>query len=116
MNYQTNLALTVLSFITSVLFLAVAFILLSDAALFHIFYGKLSDCRVKGISDYSALAERYVDEFNRKWLGAGPAPGETLLGTADVQSLAVAALLPLVLFKYPLEGLLAKFFGRLSGL
>jgi hypothetical protein len=36
-----------------------------------------------------------------------------------VKSLAVAALLPLlplVLFKYPLADLLAKFFGRLSGL
>jgi hypothetical protein len=36
-----------------------------------------------------------------------------------VKSLAVAALLPLlplVLFEYPLGDLLAKFFGRLSGL
>jgi hypothetical protein len=86
-----------------------------------------------------------VNEFERKWLGADPAPGEPLLGTADIQSLAdlsnsvsivrdmrlvpvspsmlmylaVAALLPLlplVLFKYPLADLLAKFFGRLAGL
>jgi hypothetical protein len=97
------------------------------------------------MSDYSALAERYVNEFDRKWLGADPAPGESLLGTADIQSLAdlsnsvsivrdmrlvpvspsivkslaVAALLPLlplVLFKYPLADLLTKFFGRLAGL
>jgi hypothetical protein len=127
----------------------VAFVLLMDAALFvgplFIFSRKLWTCRVKGLSDYSALAERYVDEFDRKWLGADPAPGEPLLGTADIQSLAdlsnsvaivrdlrtvpvsasmlvslaVAALLPLlplVLFKYPLAELLAKFFGRLAGL
>jgi hypothetical protein len=100
---------------------------------------------VTGLTDYSALAERYVNEFDRKWLGADPAPGEPLLGTADIQSLAdlsnsvgivrdmrlvpvspsllmylaVAALLPLlplVLFKYPVADLLARFFGRLSGL
>ena len=127
----------------------VAFVLLADAVLFvgplSIFSLKLWRCKVKGMSDYSALAERYVNEFDRKWLGADPAPGEPLLGTADIQSLAdlsnsvsivremrlvpvspsilkslaVAALLPLlplVLFKYPLADLLAKFFGRLAGL
>jgi hypothetical protein len=85
-----------------------------------------------------------VDEFDRKWLRADP-PGEPLLGTSDIQSLAdlsnsvsivrdmrlvpvsprmlmhlgVAALLPLlplVLFKYPIGDLLAKFVERLSGL
>jgi hypothetical protein len=127
----------------------VAFVLLVDAVLFLgpllIFSRKLWKCKVTGMSDYSALAERYVNEFDRKWLGADPAPGEPLLGTADIQSLAdlsnsvgivrdmrlvpvspsmltylaVAALLPLlplVLFKYPIAGLLAKFFDRLSGL
>jgi hypothetical protein len=127
----------------------VAVVLLVDAVLFlgplFIFFRKLWRCKVKGLSDYSALAERYVNEFDRKWLGADPAPGEPLLGTADIQSLAdlsnsvsivrdmrlvpispgiltylaVAALLPLlplVLFKYPIEDLLAKFFGGLTGL
>jgi hypothetical protein len=127
----------------------VAFVLLVDAMLFlgplYIFSRKLWTCKVKGLSDYSAFADRYVNEFDRKWLGADPAPGEPLLGTADIQSLAdlsnsvgivrdmrlvpvspsilkslaVAALLPLlplVLFKYPIADLLAKFFGRLSGL
>jgi len=127
----------------------VAFILLADAVLFIgpvcIFSRKLWACKVKGMSDYSALAERYVNEFDRKWLGADPAPGEPLLGTADIQSLAdlsnsvsivrdmrlvlvtpsmlmylaaaaLLPLLPLVLFKYPLADLLAKFFGGLSGL
>lgn len=128
---------------------AVACILLADAVLFlgplFIFSRKLWACKVNGLSDYSAFAERYVNEFDRKWLGADPAPGEPLLGTADIQSLAdlsnsvsivrdmrlvpvspsmlmylaaaaLLPLLPLVLFKYPIADLLAKFFGRLSGL
>jgi hypothetical protein len=128
---------------------SVAFVLLADGVLFvgplYIFSLRLWRCKVKGMSDYSAFAERYVNEFDRKWLGADPAPGEPLLGTADIQSLAdlsnsisivrdmrlvpvspsmlmylaVAALvplLPLVLFKYPIGDLLAKFFERLSGL
>jgi hypothetical protein len=128
---------------------SVAFVLLADGVLFvgplYIFSLKLWRSKVKGMSDYSAFAERYVNEFDRKWLGADPAPGEPLLGTADIQSLAdlsnsvsivrdmrlipvspsmlmylaVAALLPLlplVLFKYPIGDLLAKFFERLSGL
>jgi hypothetical protein len=127
----------------------VASVLLVDVVLFIgpllIFFHKLWSCKVKGLSDYGALAERYVNEFDRKWLCADPTPGEPLLGTADIQSLAdlsnsvrvvremrlvpvspsilmyltVAALLPLlplVLFKYPISELLAKFFDRLSGL
>jgi hypothetical protein len=127
----------------------VAFVLLVDAVLFvgplYVFFLTLWRCKVKGMSDYSAFAERYVNEFDRKWLGADPAPGEPLLGTADIQSLAdlnnsvsivremrlvpvsssiliylaVAALLPLlplVLFKYPIADLLEKFVERLSGL
>jgi hypothetical protein len=126
-----------------------AIILLVDALLFVgpllVFSRKLWQCWVKGLNDYGALAERYVNEFDRKWLGAGAAPSEPLLGTADIQSLAdlntslgvvrdlrfvpvgprvlvpltAAALLPLtplVLFKYPLAELLVKFVESLSGL
>jgi len=126
----------------------IAVMLLVDVVLFLspllIFAPKLRACRVKGLSDYSAFSERYVNEFDRKWVGAAPAPGEPLLGSADIQSLAdlsnsvsivrdmrlvpvssrmltslaVAALLPLLplaLFKYPIQELLAKFFERMSG-
>jgi len=55
----------------------VAFIPIADAVLFlgplHIFSRKLWACKVKGLNDYSAFAERYVDEFDRKWLGADAA-------------------------------------------
>jgi hypothetical protein len=128
----------------------VAFVLLVDAVLFvgplYIFFFKLWRCKVKGMSDYSAFAERYVNEFDRKWLGGtDPAGGEHLLGTADIQSLAdlsnsvsivrdmrlvlvspsmlmylavaaLAPLLPLLLFKYPIGDLLGKFVERLSGM
>jgi len=126
----------------------VALVLVANAALFigplFIFSRKLRKCRVKGITDYSVLGERYVNEFESKWLGAGPAPDEPLLGTADIQSLAdlstsvdvirdmrtvpvslnmliymaVAALLPLLplaLFKYPLASLIEKFLELLTG-
>jgi hypothetical protein len=127
----------------------VAFTLVVDAVVFlgplYIFSRKLWQCKVKGMSDYGGFAERYVTEFDRKWLGADPALEEPLLGTADIQSLAdlsnsvsivrdmrlvpvspsmlmylaagaLLPLLPLVLFKYPLADLLAKFFANVSGL
>lgn len=127
----------------------VASMLVVDAVLFLgpllIVSRKLWHCHVKGLLDYGVFAERYVSEFNRKWLVPGTAPEEPLLGSSDIQSLAdlsnsvgivrdmrlvpispsmltylaVAALLPLlplVLFKYPIASLLAKFFARLSGL
>jgi hypothetical protein len=127
----------------------IAFVLLADAVLFLgplcIFSRKLWKCRVKGMSDYNAFAERYVDAFDRKWLGPDAAQAQPLLGTADIQSLAdlstsvdiirdmrtvpvsstllihlaVAALLPLLplaLFEYPATEMLVKFLERLSGL
>jgi hypothetical protein len=111
-----------------------------------IFSTKLWACRVKGLSDYMIFAGSYVSGFDRKWLGAdNSARGEPLLGTPDLQSLAdlsnsvnivrnmrivplslhlltdlaIAAafpMLPLLLFKYPLAELIAKFFARLTGL
>jgi hypothetical protein len=128
---------------------SLAFIVLADALLFvgplFIFSHKLWQCWVKGLIDYGGLADRYVNEFDRKWLGTGAAPAESLLGTPDIQSLAdlsnsvsivrdmrfapvgprllipltVAALvplLPLLLFKYPIAELLVKFVESLSGL
>jgi hypothetical protein len=40
-----------------------------------------------GTREYGMLAQRYVQTFDRKWLH-GAEPGEALLGTADIQSLA----------------------------
>jgi hypothetical protein len=126
----------------------VALTLLADALLFIgpmcVFYRKLWKCKVNGLSNYGVFAERYVNEFDRKWVGAGVAQDEQLLGTADIQSLAdlsssvdlvrdmrlipvstsmlmqlggaaLLPLLPLVLFKYPLADLLGKFVEYLAG-
>lgn len=105
---------------------------------------KLRACQERGLSDYSVLAARYVNDFDRKWLSA-PDQAEPLLGTADLQSLAdlsnsvavvrnmrlvpvstrllitvmVAALLPMVplfLFKYPVAELVQKIVSKLAGL
>ena len=40
----------------------------------------------KGLLDYGVLATQYVKSFEQKWICS--APSETLLGTADIQSLA----------------------------
>ena len=69
-----------------------AWLLFLDAALFlgplFLFTPKLEKCRRKGLSDYSAFATHYVTAFERKWIDANGSPGEPLLGTADLQSLA----------------------------
>ncbi len=49
---------------------------------------QMSRARRLGIRQFSLLAGRYADEFRRKWLSPGGAPGEELLGTGDIQSLA----------------------------
>lgn len=128
---------------------AVVATLFVDALLFIapllIFAPKLWACRVKGRDDYMNLAERYVDLFDRKWVGTGAAPSDQLLGTPDAGSLValqhvvagvsrvrwtpvssrlqtqltIAALFPmapLLLIKYPVAELVQKFVERLAGL
>ena len=41
-----------------------------------------------GAGDYGILGSRYVDEFHRKWLTIRPHTRESLVGSADIQSLA----------------------------
>jgi hypothetical protein len=123
-------------------------ILMVNAALFLgpllVFVPKLWACRVRGLRTYMGLAERYVSQFDSKWLGSS-APTEPLLGTADIQSLAdlsnsvnivrdmrsapiskrlllavatatVLPMLPLLLLKYPIAELTRKLFSGLVGL
>ena len=127
--------------------LAITFIL--DLALVLLppcfFAVKLRACQEKGLRDYSVLAARYVNDFERKWLNASSVQAEPLLGTADLQSLAdlsssvaivrnmrlipvstrlliivmVAALLPMVplfLFKFPIAELVQRVVSKLAGL
>jgi hypothetical protein len=103
---------------------------------------RLAAAKRVGLSEYGTLAERYVREFDTKWLrGAAPAE-EALLGSADIQSLAdlgnsfeivkemrfvpitrdavlrivaatVAPIVPLLLTMMSLEDLIRKLFGIL---
>jgi hypothetical protein len=110
-----------------------------------VFAPKLWACRDRGLDDYMNIGSHYVNDFDRKWRRGEVAPGESLLGTPDLQSLAdlgnsldrvqrmrlvpvssrlvvemaLAALVPmapLLLLKYPIAELAQKFFTGLAGL
>jgi hypothetical protein len=51
------------------------------------FLPKLSVTKRRGLAEYATLASEYTHRFDRKWVREG-APGEELLGSADIQSLA----------------------------
>jgi hypothetical protein len=53
-----------------------------------VFTFKLAAAKRAGIIEYGALAHRYVQEFDDKWLRGGAPPDEPFIGSADIQSLA----------------------------
>jgi hypothetical protein len=67
---------------------ALAFVLLQALGPLSVFVPNLVAAKRRGLREYSLLADRYVREFDRKWLRGAAAPGEPLVGSADVQSLA----------------------------
>ena len=66
---------------------ATAIVLAVALAPFLVFVPALFRAKRAGLKEYGALAQRYVHEFDRKWLH-GEASGEHLLGSGDIQSLA----------------------------
>jgi hypothetical protein len=52
------------------------------------FASQLARTKRTGRSEYGTLAERYVREFDTKWLRGGAPSVESLMGSADIQSLA----------------------------
>jgi hypothetical protein len=107
-----------------------------------VFAPQLAQAKRTGNREYGTLAQRYVREFDAKWLRGDVPADEPLVGSADIQSLAdlansfevvrsmrlapvtkeailqlaAATLLPiapLVLTMMPLEELLKKLFGIL---
>ena len=52
------------------------------------FAPQLSQAKRQGSREYGTLAERYVREFDAKWLRGGAPADEPLIGSADIQSLA----------------------------
>jgi len=67
--------------------LAVIAVLIVVAPLL-VFAPKLGRLKRSALREYGTFAQRYVSEFEQKWLRGGAAPGETPLGSGDIQSLA----------------------------
>jgi len=53
-----------------------------------VFAPRLAQVKRLGLREYGKLAERYVREFDTKWLRGGAPADEPLVGSGDVQSLA----------------------------
>ncbi len=131
------------------MYYSIPLVLLLAAALFIgplcIFSYDLWICRVNGMSQYMAMASRYVNAFDVRWIQDKQATGESQLGSGDLQSLAdltnslkvvsdmrpvpvgprmlknlaAAAILPmapLLLLKFPIEKLLGQLFQALTGM
>jgi hypothetical protein len=65
----------------------IGFFVLAILAPLLMFSPRLANAKRKGLAEYGLLAQRYVEGFEQKWFHER-APGEELLGSADVQSLA----------------------------
>lgn len=107
-----------------------------------VFAPALAQAKRTGLMEYGILAQRYVREFDAKWLRGGAPAEEPLVGSGDIQSLAdlgnsfevvramriapvtkeaivqlaaatLAPIVPLALTMMPLEELLTKLFGLL---
>jgi len=52
------------------------------------FAGQLAEAKRTGLREYGTLAQRYVREFDAKWLRGGASAEEPLMGSGDIQSLA----------------------------
>ena len=64
------------------------FLLLLVLAPLFFFVTQLADAKRTGLREYGIVASRYVADFRRKWIDGHAAKDETLVGTADIQSLA----------------------------
>jgi len=53
-----------------------------------VFASQLAQAKRTGNREYGTLAERYVREFDAKWLRGGAPADEPLVGSGDIQSLA----------------------------
>jgi hypothetical protein len=53
-----------------------------------VFAPQLAEAKRAGNREYGTLAQRYVREFDAKWLRGGAPADEALVGSGDIQSLA----------------------------
>ena len=68
--------------------LVVVFMLCAALGPLLVFAPQLAQAKRKGLREYGTLAERYVRDFDAKWLRGGAPADEPLVGSADIQSLA----------------------------
>jgi hypothetical protein len=66
----------------------IVFVLVLVFVPFLVFAPQLAAAKRTGLREYGTLAERYVREFDAKWLRGGAPGDELLVGSADIQSLA----------------------------
>ena len=66
----------------------VVFFVVAILAPLLMFTPRMARAKRKGLADYGLLAQRYVENFEQKWVLREHAPSEELLGAADIQSLA----------------------------
>jgi hypothetical protein len=107
-----------------------------------VFAPQLAEAKRTGLREYGNLAQRYVREYDTKWLRGGAPADEPFVGSGDIQSLAdlgnsfevvqtmkvapvskdailrltaavLAPVVPLMLTMMPLEELLTKLLGVL---
>jgi hypothetical protein len=76
----TDFKLELLAMVIMMLFFVLAPLL--------VFTPRLARTKRMGLAEYGGLAQRYVREFDQKWLRGGAPTGEPLVGSADLQSLA----------------------------
>jgi hypothetical protein len=74
-----------MSFKMQILGFIVFFVFASLCSLL-MFTPKLARAKRQGLADYGQIAQDYIDEFERKWVGHSES--EELLGSGDIQSLA----------------------------
>jgi hypothetical protein len=127
---------------TSDLVLLVAVLVFAVLGPLLVFVPQLARAKWTGLREYGVLAQRYVREFDHKWLRGGAAADEPLVGSGDIQSLAdlgnsfevirtmrvvpftkealllllvttLAPVLPLTLTMVPLDELLRRLVGVL---
>jgi hypothetical protein len=124
------------------IFLLVIYLLFLVVGPLLVFAPQIARAKRTGLREYGTLAQRYVQDFDAKWVRGGATADEQMLGSGDIQSLAdlgnsfavvqsmrlvpvsrdgivqlaVATLipiLPLLLTLMPLEDLLKKLVGIL---
>jgi hypothetical protein len=66
----------------------VAFFVFAILGPLLMFTPRMARARRKGLADYGLLAQRYVEQFEQKWILQDPSASKKLLGAADIQSLA----------------------------